>query len=653
MIHINRMQEKYTRIVYYGAIGSVLKKYIPYIRKKDCVLDADENKQNSSLFEIKIQGLNALSGFDADSTAIIILPLNYETEIYSAIRKNGFKGDVYSDDMVCLDANTEATDFDGNYTIEKHTQMLIALLKKYEVKDIIVSPGTCNVTFVYSIMNDPDFRVWSCIDERSAAYMACGISSTTGNPVVISCTGATASRNYMPALTEAFYSHLPIIAITSSRDSYMIGNGIEQMTDRLHLPTDIVNESVEIDEIHNMIEKRYCELKINRCLSMLKMHEGGPVHINLITHFSRDFSVRTLPMCKKIETICYGDELPSIYGRVGFYLRPHAKISEYTTGLMEKFCEKYNAVVLGDHLSNYKGKYFIQWGLLANESLKYSFDILIYSGTVNRTIDISNEQSWRVSTDGKIEDSFLNQKYMFDMTLDAFLESYNRKSSVSVSGDNLYALLINEQNRLYEKVTELPFSNMWIANKLSKEIPMDSIVYFGIFSSLRNWSYFEMDSSIECYSTVGGYGIDGTLSAMLGSSFVKSDRLHFCILGDLSMLYDLNSLGNRYIGNNVRIILINNNGGNSLMYKNCLPQDEQTGQLVAAKNHFHNEDRATNIFKAIVTDLGFVYLAAESKEQFNTYSQEIIGKSDRPVLLEIKVKEEDEFSAVEMIQSIR
>lgn len=34
--------------------------------------------------------------------------------------------------------------------------------------------------------------------------MACGIAAETQEPVVLSCTGATASRNYYPGLTEAF-----------------------------------------------------------------------------------------------------------------------------------------------------------------------------------------------------------------------------------------------------------------------------------------------------------------------------------------------------------------------------------------------------------------------------------------------------------------
>lgn len=98
-----------------------------------------------------------------------------------------------------------------NYTSEKHVQILIALLKEHKIRYVIVSPGTTNLNFVASIQSDPFFTLYSSVDERSAAYMACGLAAETGEPVALSCTGATASRNYLPGLTEAYYRQLPVI----------------------------------------------------------------------------------------------------------------------------------------------------------------------------------------------------------------------------------------------------------------------------------------------------------------------------------------------------------------------------------------------------------------------------------------------------------
>ena len=124
------------------------------------------------------------------------------------------------------------------YTNEKNVLILISLLKAYGIKRIIVSPGTTNFTFVGSIQNDTDFELYSSADERSAAYMACGMAAESGEPVVITCTGATASRNYMPALTEAYYRKLPVIAIMAHCGVDFIGNLRPQQIDRRISPTD-------------------------------------------------------------------------------------------------------------------------------------------------------------------------------------------------------------------------------------------------------------------------------------------------------------------------------------------------------------------------------------------------------------------------------
>ena len=91
-----------------------------------------------------------------------------------------------------------------HYTTERNIQILIGLMKAHNVKKIIVSPGSTNITFVASLRQDPYFEMYSAPDERSAAYMACGLAAESKVPVALSCTGATASRNYVPGLTEAY-----------------------------------------------------------------------------------------------------------------------------------------------------------------------------------------------------------------------------------------------------------------------------------------------------------------------------------------------------------------------------------------------------------------------------------------------------------------
>jgi len=135
-----------------------------------------------------------------------------------------------------------------HYSSDKNAQILVVLLKAHGIRKIVASPGTTNMALVGSCQYDPWFEVYSCVDERSAAYMACGLADESGEPVVITCTGASASRNYLPGLTEAYYRKLPVLAVTFFVGYYGIGNLVPQVIDRSVWPKDTFKYKVELPQ---------------------------------------------------------------------------------------------------------------------------------------------------------------------------------------------------------------------------------------------------------------------------------------------------------------------------------------------------------------------------------------------------------------------
>ena len=63
-----------------------------------------------------------------------------------------------------------------HYSDEKNILLMVALLKAHNIRRVIASPGTTNITFIGSLMHDPFFEMYSSVDERSAAYIACGMA---------------------------------------------------------------------------------------------------------------------------------------------------------------------------------------------------------------------------------------------------------------------------------------------------------------------------------------------------------------------------------------------------------------------------------------------------------------------------------------------
>ena len=136
-----------------------------------------------------------------------------------------------------------------HYSSEKGIQILVKLLKEHHIKRVITSPGGTNMMLNASLMYDGSFEMYSSVDERSAAYMACGMAEESGEPVMITCTGATAARNYMPGLTEAYYRKLPILVVTGTQDLRRLGNLYDQVTDRSMHPNDILTFSTYIPTV--------------------------------------------------------------------------------------------------------------------------------------------------------------------------------------------------------------------------------------------------------------------------------------------------------------------------------------------------------------------------------------------------------------------
>ena len=99
------------------------------------------------------------------------------------------------------------------YSSLKNVQILVALLKKYEVRHIVISAGTRHTPLVYSVEHDDYFKTYSIVDERSASFFALGLIEELREPVAICCTSGTAAANYVSAANEAFYQQLPLLLL--------------------------------------------------------------------------------------------------------------------------------------------------------------------------------------------------------------------------------------------------------------------------------------------------------------------------------------------------------------------------------------------------------------------------------------------------------
>lgn len=552
------------------------------------------------------------------------------------------------------------------YTVEKGQQILVSLLKQHGIKRVIASPGTTNITFVACLQYDPFFEVYSSVDERSAAYMACGMAEETGEPVVLTCTGATASRNYIPGLTEAFYRKLPILAVTATQNEMRIGNMVPQMMDRSQQLKDMCVHSEHVAVPRNADDEWDANLRLNRAVLTLTHHGGGPVHINLATNYNKDFSVKELPVARCIRRYMPKDHLPEIpQGRVAIFVGNHAPFTQTLTKAIDSFCEKYGAVVFCEHASNYNGRYRV-YNAILNQQEKYSKDayqsnVLIHIGEVTGYGNgnaAATKQVWRVNEDGELRDLFHKLTNVFEMAEEEFFCRYAAIDvpSRKVEGEQWLKQCHEEYEKLQGLIPDMPFSNPWIAQQTAHRLPEGSVLHIGILNSLRAWDMFEVPESVRTQGFVntGGFGIDGCMSAMIGGSLAQPNKLHFLVIGDLAFFYDLNSIGNRHVGNNVRILLVNNGKGTEFRnYNHPAAQfGEAADEYMAAARHYGN--KSPQLVRHYAEDLDYEYLTASNKEEYlkvvdRWLTPEII---DRSMLLEVFTTNEDENEALHIMNNL-
>lgn len=547
------------------------------------------------------------------------------------------------------------------YTIVENARIVISLLKAHNIRHIVLSPGGSNIPIVQGVQDDPFFKCYSVVDERSAMYVAIGIYLQTGELVATSCTSAQATRNYIPGLTEAFYKHVPILAITMSKHPKYVGQEYMQCPVQTSLPVDAVKKSFSLPRISTEDDRQLCIRTTNEAILELTHHNFGPVQLNIEALDSETWSVSDncmLPEVRVIKRMYSWNNLDSyaLKGRRTMILiGEHIPFTESEKKSIEFFCEHNNAFVYTTNISNYYGKYSLNAlpvlvGATPNYYKKYlEPDVVITLGGLTGDYDCffklsstskADFEVWRVNTDGNVVDTYGKLTAVFQMRIEEFFDSLSNE--IDNNGHEYYTNWAEGKKQLCQDNVDLPFSNIYIAQVLHNKIPANSFLNFAILNSFRSWLYFDVDSSIKAFCNVGAFGIDGCLSTMLGQSFT-TDELCFLITGDLAFYYDMNAIALRHIRNNVRILLVNNNGGAEFKI-NTIHLQTDVSRYIAADNHFKNA-------KAWTEDNGFIYLSAKTKDELNSLVDTFVAPSEKPIILEVFTDADNQRKAISMMIS--
>lgn len=270
----------------------------------------------------------------------------------------------------------------------------------------------------------------------------------------------------------------------------------------------------------------------------------------------------------------------------------------------------------------------------------------------------NSREVWRVNEDGVCRDPFNKLTKVFEMSEKSFFDYFSTEGDMENHRTDEYDKECRDfEDRLTARCDErdFPFTKVWIASKIIRLIPQDAFIHFSILGSLRAGDFFRLPVGVRGNCNVGGFGIDGPVSTLLGASLANKDKLHFLMVGDLAFFYDMNALGNRHVGNNVRILLVNNGDGTEFrMHWHPVSafSKEEADRYISAGGHFGNQSHS--LVKHYAEDLGFEYMQATSKEEFMKVSSHFLSAqpAEKPMFLEVFTNSEDDAWAVNVARTL-
>lgn len=439
---------------------------------------------------------------------------------------------------------------------------VFSLLQQLDTQEVIICAGARNMPLVEALKYE-NFSVKSYFEERSAGFYALGRVKATQKPVAIIVTSGTAVAELLPATIEAWYQQLPLILITADRPKSYRGTGAPQTMNQNNLFDSYVVAAFDWD-VFSKFDK-------------FSLSKTGPVHLNVCLD-------EPLKIDQQVYTHCQ----PLV--QVDFVENSQSKNYHYQFENSLSVIQRKNVIAIIGELSIEERKFvkeiLIQKNIVhyceALSGLQNDPDLMrnqIRSSENEIIEQISQNKVLSVLRIGGVPTlrfwRDLEKKYDF-IQVDHFtsrpfpglarpskLHHIDDLTRLDL-GDSVVMDLSLDQKKYLKKIeiiSSYKSSEQFFYSYLLNSVIRKS-VYVGNSLPIRVWDlvYNRWQSELNIFAHRGVNGIDGQISGYLG--WAKDIPESWCIIGDLTALYDLAALGLASDNQNkLRIVIMNNSGG--------------------------------------------------------------------------------------------
>lgn len=514
------------------------------------------------------------------------------------------------------------------------------------VRHAVMSPGSRNAPLILSFARNEKIKKYIIPDERSAGFVALGIAQHTQEPVVLCCTSGTALLNYAPAISEAYYRQIPLIILSADRPPELIDQRDGQTIRQLGALSNHVKDTVQLPMIEQETDSEaYINTLANACSNAIRLPKG-PVHINIpfkepfYPHDGQQLSFNPSVIFSNDETIVaqQNDNLSDLLTKT------ESKVlvligQQYPNASLDAILERLSKKipVLRFPLNNISSGFEYSDAFI-NDQEHLRPDVLITAGLSVLSKKLKSfirrfPPKLHLHFDpANIEvDTYDSNPRLIPRDLVDFLpELEDLPLSKEYYGhwDSLNHRAIQAINEYFKK---LPFSEPSAMRHILNALPQTIQLHLSNSMPVRYADLLGVDLHITTHSNRGTSGIDGCTSTVVGTSLVSKD-LQLLITGDIAFFYDRNAFFHNYSLPNLRIIVMNNEGGGIFR---LIPGPSGLPELEDYFETQHNRNA-----KFICQENGLTYLTAHDYKSLDEALAHFYAPSSSAKILEVFTKPE-------------
>ncbi len=518
------------------------------------------------------------------------------------------------------------------------------------VQHAVISPGSRNAPLVISFLKHGQIQCLQVIDERSAAFFAMGMAQQLHRPVALICTSGSAVLNYGPAVAEAFYQRIPLLIITADRPEEWIDQGEGQTIRQRGVLMPHVRKSVQLPRATEGLSRWHCGRLINTAIDATLLPVPGPVQVNVPfeeplygTMEGQEGSRLIAPM--PVEAFMLPDRGWRAE-QISNSLRVMVLVGQglWDHGLkqhLQQWAALPQCAVLSEATSNLDDPLFITSIDRAIEGVNDANeadlrpDVLVTFGGAIVSKRIKSllrkwrpGQHWHVDAGARHYDTFQSLTHDIAVAPHIFLAQMEGRIKANESMYGAAWRMVDARMREAQQdfLKKAPFCDLTVFRALLEGIPEGGDIHLANSTAARYAQLFDRARGHRFFSNRGTSGIDGCTSTAVGAAFA-SGRPTTLITGDVAFCYDSNAFWNKHLTGALKVIVIDNGGGNIFRF---IPGPDKDPELLPWFESPHGRD-----IPALVESYGLPLYSANDEGSLGTALEALYAPHDRPAVLHI------------------